>query len=441
MRMVELLDKKRRGLPLSDGEIAWFVRGVTEGSLPDYQVSAMLMAICCMGMDHRETVTLTLEMAASGEMIDPASVKGMTVDKHSTGGVGDKTTLALTPILAACGATVVKMSGRGLGFTGGTIDKLETIPGFRSEMGREEFLAIVEKTGACVVGQSEGFAPADKRLYALRDVTATTDSSALIVSSIMSKKLAAGSKCILLDVKCGSGSFIHTPEEAESFAREMLAIGEAAGRRMMALVTEMDKPLGYAIGNVLEVKEALDMLHGRGPEDFREVVLTAASALLYLSRRERYPSRETGMAACRREAEESIATGRAFEKLQEIIAAQGGDTSYLLQPGKWGKAKVQVPLPAPTDGYITHMNTALLGRASVALGAGRLEKTSSIDPLAGIMLRKKTGDAVTEGETLAVFHTSFEEKAEQAAVLWQEALTFGEEPPHARPPVLALLEP
>lgn len=400
MRMYDILLKKKRGQELSERELHFFVEGYTRGEIPDYQASALLMAICLKGMTERETTYLTMAMAESGEMLDLSSLEGITVDKHSTGGVGDKTTLIVIPILASLGLKAAKMSGRGLGHTGGTIDKLESIPGFCTELSREEFLKTVKKTGAAIAGQTGNLVPADKKLYALRDVTATVESIPLIASSIMSKKLAAGAQCILLDVKVGSGAFMKTLEEAKELARVMTEIGNRAGRRTGALITNMDRPLGYAVGNALEVAEACETLRGRGPEDLTEICIRLAGGLLQLAGLCKEKEE-----ACER-ARAQLKNGCAFAKWKEMIAAQGGDAQFAENPNRLPKAEKKLFLFAEEEGYIASLNTEKCGEASVLLGAGRGRKGDPIDPAAGILLKKKPGDFVRQGDILAELHFS-----------------------------------
>ncbi len=422
MRMYDLIRKKRDGLALTGPEIGFFVDGYVRGEIPDYQVSALLMAVCLRGMDQQETALLTGCMARSGEMADLSSVPGIKVDKHSTGGVGDKTTLVCAPIAAACGVPVAKMSGRGLGHTGGTVDKLESIPGLRTAVGREEFLRMVRENGIALIGQSGNIAPADKKIYALRDVTATVESLPLIASSIMSKKLAAGSDAILLDVKTGSGAFLKTLEGSVALAQEMVEIGVRNGRRMAALVTDMDTPLGHAVGNALEVAESVAVLKGHGPADLTELCLLLAAEMLVLAGK---GSLET----CRKLAGDAVSTGRAFEKLRVMAMAQGGDVSVLDDPGRFPKAPVIQEVRAARDGWVTRIQTEQCGIASVVLGAGRERKEDPIDPSAGLMLVKKVGDRVQQGETLAWMHTACPEKLPEAEVLLAGAYELGEAPP------------
>ncbi len=429
MRMVDIIVKKQRKERLTAEEIYYFVQGVTNGSIPDYQISAFLMAVYFNGMNAKETSLLTEYMAHSGETVDLKKIKGVKVDKHSTGGVGDKTTLVVAPIVASCGIKVAKMSGRGLGHTGGTLDKLESIPGFRVSLPRQEFYRVVNKIGVCVIGQTGNICPADKKLYALRDVTATVQSIPLIASSIMSKKLAAGADCILLDVKTGSGAFMKTKEDALALANKMVAIGLAQGKETAALVTNMDMPLGRAIGNALEVKEAIETLKGNGPEDFRELCLELAAGMLMLA--------ETGEPAeCRRMAEDALRSGRAFETFQKMVAAQGGDVSAVEDVSLLPKAPVVYEIAAWKDGYISHMDAERCGVAAGLLGAGRETKDSPIDYAAGIVLHKKTGDAVHAGDVIAELHTSDEKKIADAKAVFLHAIEYSDEKPEEIPVIL-----
>ena len=430
MRMYDLITKKKHGEELTRDEISEMIRGYVNGEIPDYQMSAMLMAICFQGMTEKETADLTIEMAHSGDMVDLSAIKGIKVDKHSTGGVGDKTTLVIGPIVAACGVKVAKMSGRGLGHTGGTVDKLESIPGMQVALKQEQFFEIVNKVGVSVVGQSGNLAPADKKLYALRDVTATVDSIPLISSSIMSKKLAAGSDCILLDVKTGSGAFMRTVEDSIALAQRMVAIGEHAGRNTMAVITDMDIPLGHAIGNSLEVMEAIETLQGHGPEDLTEVCKILAANMLYLAKK-------GTVEECEQLVKEAVENGAAFKKLVEMVEAQGGDSSVIQDTGKFRKAPYQYEVKSAREGYIRHMDTEQCGVASMVLGAGRETKDSSIDYSAGIVLKKKTGEFVKCGEVLAVLYASKEELFQKAEKILTNAYSFSEEPVRNRPLVLA----
>lgn len=402
MRMYDLIMKKRNGEELSEQEISFMITEYVDGNIPDYQMAAFLMAVYFMGMTEKETLALTLAMAHSGDMVDLSPIEGVKVDKHSTGGVGDKTTLIVAPIVAACGVKVAKMSGRGLGHTGGTVDKLEAIPGFQTAVSRDTFFEIVNKHGLSVIGQSGNLTPADKKMYALRDVTATVDSIPLIAASIMSKKLAAGSDAIVLDVKCGSGAFMKTQEEAVKLAKEMVTIGANAGRKMVALITNMNIPLGNMIGNSLELVEAVDTLRGNGPKDLTEICLQLAGNMLHLA----------GLGevdACIELAKRTIEDGSALARLVEMARAQGGDAEVLLDTNKFEKAKFSKEVKADKSGYIHSMDTEGCGIASSMLGAGRETKESDIDFSAGIQLVKKTGDAVCEGETIAILYASKEE--------------------------------
>ena len=430
MRMYDIIEKKREGEALSREEIAYFVSGVVSGEIPDYQTSALLMAICLRGMTSEETAWLTVEMEHSGEVVDLSSLPGVKADKHSTGGVGDKTTLVLGPIVASLGVSMAKMSGRGLGHTGGTIDKLESIPGLRTAFSRGEFLDIVRRVGICVAGQSGNLVPADKKLYALRDVTATVESLPLIASSIMSKKLAAGADCILLDVKVGSGAFMKTKEDARALAREMVAIADHAGRRAAALLTDMDRPLGFAIGNALEVREACDTLQGRGPADLTELCVELAAGILLLA------GKASGWEEGRALASGQLHNGRAFETFRAMVRAQGGNEKSLENDNLLPHAPVCRPIRAEREGFLTAMNTQQIGAASVELGAGREKKEDAIDYGAGILLRKKTGDRVHAGDVLAELFSSSEARCEAAEQTFRAALRFSETPPPLRPIVL-----
>ncbi len=428
MRMYDILAKKRDGGILTDEQIQFFIDGYVSGAIPDYQASALLMAIFLKGMTPHETAALTRSMAQSGDLVDLSSIDGIKVDKHSTGGVGDKTTLIVAPVVASLGVRVAKMSGRGLGHTGGTVDKLESIPGFRTTLDREAFFDVVRRVGVSVIGQSGNLAPADKKLYALRDVTATVNSIPLIASSIMSKKIAAGSDRILLDVKTGSGAFMKTLEDSIALAKEMVSIGEHVGRRTVALITDMDRPLGCAIGNALEVCEACETLQGRGPADLTEVCIELAANMLWLA--------EKGeLAQCRSLARQQIANGEAFAKLKEMVQAQGGDTSVLDNPEKFAPPNVCYEVLAQREGFLYAMDTERCGVASMELGAGREKKEDPIDYSAGIVLRKKVGDFVRKGEVLASFYSSEESKCRTAEQTFTQALRIQD----ARPEQTALI--
>ncbi len=420
MRMSDLIEKKKCGLAHTREEIDFLIHGLVREKepIPDYQISAWLMAVYFRGMTDEEIFYLTDAMAHSGDMTDLSSLGEMTVDKHSTGGVGDKTTLIVAPIVATLGATVAKMSGRGLGFTGGTVDKLEAIPRFRTALSRDEFLAQCETHGIAVVGQSGNLAPADKKLYALRDVTATVNSIPLIASSIMSKKLAAGAKSIVLDVKVGSGAFMKDTASAKALACKMVAIGKAAGRNMAAILTNMDIPLGFAIGNALEVKEAVAVLEGKGPRDLTEVSLALATEMLSLSL---HITAEEARAKCL----SVIADGSAKRTLCEMVSAQGGDASYIEQTEKFPLAKTVYKVLSPKEGYLSHMDAEKIGMASSLLGAGREKKEDTLDMTAGIVLCMKTGDYVKKGDVLAELHTSTRD-TKQAEEMFLSALAFSE---------------
>lgn len=400
MRFVDIIEKKRWGEELTEEEIRWWIQRYVAGEIPDYQVSALLMAICLNGMSARETSALTMAMMESGETVDLSEIPGIKVDKHSTGGVGDKTTLALGPMLAACGAKVAKMSGRGLGSTGGTLDKLESIQGFNCYLDKEAFIRQVKDIGIAVIGQTESLVPADKKLYALRDVTGTVASIPLIASSIISKKLAAGAEVIELDVKYGDGAFMKTPEEAVELAKMMIHLGETCGRKVRAMITDMNEPLGLAIGNALEVKEAVETLRGHGPKDFTELVLSSGANILT----------EAGLAADlgegRRKMEAVVADGSALEKLKAMVKAQGGDEARIENPELLPKAAFVTPVPAKETGYIRSAKALELGRLAMEIGAGRETKDDVIRPEAGIVLGKKTGDFVNQGDILAWVHYS-----------------------------------
>lgn len=430
MRMYDLITKKKRGEPLATSEIRAMVEGFTKGEIPDYQMAAMLMAICFRSMTEEEMRGLTLAMAASGDEVDLSAFGSSTVDKHSTGGVGDKTTLIACPVVAAAGGRIAKMSGRGLGHTGGTVDKLESIPGFRTTLSREEFFAVVEKTGISLIGQSGELAPADKKLYALRDVTATVDSIPLIAASVMSKKLAAGSAAIVLDVKTGSGAFMKTLDDALALARAMVAIGEGAGRKTSAVITDMDVPLGFAVGNALEVAEAMEVLQGRGPADLREVSLALAADMLRLIGR-------GGFDECQRLAEKAVEDGSAFRAFAAMVEAQGGDASCLADPRKLPQAAFRLKVRAERSGYITHMDAETIGRVACMLGAGRETKESVIDHAAGIRILKKTGEAVEAGEAIAELHANAENLLAPAASRCLAAIEVGTAPPAKRPRIFA----
>ncbi len=422
MQMTELIRKKREGVPLSSEEMKYMVSEFTKGNIPDYQMSAFCMAVIFKGMTDEETVALTQEMAHSGDMLDLSRFGERSVDKHSTGGVGDKTSLIIGPIVASCGCVFAKMSGRGLGHTGGTVDKLESVKGYKIAVDEESFLRQAEDIGIALIGQTGNFTPADKKLYALRDVTETVDSIPLIVSSIMSKKIAAGAKNIVLDVKCGSGAFMKDAGSARILARKMVDIGKACGRNIAAVITDMDVPLGYAVGNSLEVKEAVALLKGEGIADLKEVCLVISAHLIAMCHGKRIEE-------ARKDAEEALYSGRAFEKMKEWFSRQGADPSWLDDTDKFPKAKVIADIVSEKEGYISHMNTEMIGRASMELGAGRRTKDDEIDYSAGLVLRAKTGDFVKRGDALATLYTSDEGKIAEAKAFFESALTFSADAP------------
>ena len=414
MRMYDLILKKRQGKPLMKDEIQWMIREYTDGRIPDYQMSALLMAICFQGLDKEETYELTMAMARSGEMLDLSQIQGIKVDKHSTGGVGDKTSLALTPIVASLGIPVAKMSGRGLGHTGGTIDKLESIPGFSTQLEDDAFEEQVNSIGISIMGQTKDLAPADKLLYALRDVTATVDQISLIASSIMSKKLAAGADAILLDVKTGSGAFMKEESDAIQLAKEMVEIGKSAGRKMTAVITNMDEPLGMAVGNILEVKEAIDTLKGNGPDDFVELIETLASHMLILGGAVK--DFDEGLMRVR----ESIQSGKALDKFKQFVAAQGGDTKYIDHPELFEQADIIEEIRSEQDGFVGSIDAQEMGICSLILGGGRETKESVIDPTVGLVFSKKVADPVKKGDVLATIYGNDEEKVKQAVLHFKE---------------------
>lgn len=408
MRMTELIHKKQADEALKENEIQWMISEYTEGNIPDYQMSAMLMAVYFNGMEDEELTHLTEAMAASGDQIDFSSIDGLTVDKHSTGGVGDTTSFILVPLVASVGAYVPKMSGRGLGHTGGTIDKLESIPGYQVELSEEKFIQQVNDIHCAMVGQTGNLAPADKKLYALRDVTSTVEAIPLIASSIMSKKLASGAEGIVLDVKVGEGAFMKSVREANQLAQTMINIGRNAGRKVTAIISDMSQPLGYAVGNILEVKEAIDTLKGEGPEDLTELSLVLASHMVFLA------GIGEDIQQSRDLVEEQISNGQALEKFKEMVERQGGDVSYIDHPEKFDLACRRIQVEAAKDGKISEINALEIGRLAEILGAGRETLEDEIDLTAGLVLNKKVGDSVQEGELIATLHTnkSDEELAE-----------------------------
>ncbi len=429
MHMPEIIAKKRDGAELSREEIEFVIDGYTRGEIPDYQVSALLMAIVWRGMSRRETSDLTMAMVRSGDTMDLSSISGVKADKHSTGGVGDKTSLALLPMVASCGVRMAKMSGRGLGHTGGTLDKLESFPGFSSALDEQSFLRQVEEVGFAIAGQTANLDPADKKLYALRDVTATVQSIPLIVSSIMSKKLAAGADVIVLDVKCGGGAFMKTLEEAQVLAREMVEIGRMNGRRTVACITDMEEPLGSAVGNALEVKEAIALLRGEFGGEFLELCLTLGACILTES------GAAENDAAARERLKAAIADGSALAKLAEFVKAQGGDERAVYDVSLLPRAPVVMPAPSPVSGYVNHIDAEKVGLVSMHLGGGRETKDSDIDLSVGLLLLRKVGDRVEVGESLAVIHAADEAAALRAAEELAGAYSIVPEKP-VRPPFI-----
>lgn len=404
MRMYDLIMKKRNGGTLSRDEIFFMIEGYTKGNIPDYQMSAMMMAIYFNGMNEKETAALTMAMAESGDQLDLSGIQGIKVDKHSTGGVGDKTSLALTPMVSACGVKIAKMSGRGLGHTGGTIDKLESFQGFSTSLSEEAFIDQVNRIGISIIGQTKNLAPADKKLYALRDVTATVDNMSLIASSIMSKKLAAGADAIVLDVKTGSGAFMKEEADAMLLAGEMMTIGKNAGRKMMAVISDMDQPLGNAVGNALEVKEAIETLKGHGPADFTELCMTLGSCMLMVAEIVENEQQAREM------LKEAVDSGKALDKLAELVEAQGGDKRMVYETDLLPKASSITPLLSEKDGYVEKIQCDEVGICSLILGGGRETKESAIDLSVGIVLTKKVGSHVKAGEPLAYIHSNEEAK-------------------------------
>ena len=434
MRMYDLIMKKRNGGVLSKDEIYFMIEEYTRGNIRDYQMSAMMMAIYFVGMNEEETLHLTMAMAQSGDMLNLSGIDGVKVDKHSTGGVGDKTSLALTPMVSACGVKIAKMSGRGLGHTGGTIDKLESFPGFSTDISTQKFISNVNEIGIAIMGQTKELAPADKMLYALRDVTATVDNMSLIASSIMSKKLAAGADAIVLDVKTGSGAFMKKQEDAFALAREMVSLGKNAGRNTLAVVSDMDQPLGNAIGNALEVKEAIDTLKGQGPADFTELCITIGALMLIAG----------GVASTEQEArsqlEQVIKDGRALDKLAEFVKAQGGDERAVYHPELLAKAAYEEAILTPSEGYVQKIICDEAGIASLILGGGRETKESVIDLSVGIILNKKVGAKVKTGEELATLYANDYEKLKAAKERLLGAYRIGQEKPELRNVIIGVVK-
>ncbi|MED4236818.1 pyrimidine-nucleoside phosphorylase [Priestia megaterium] len=420
MRMVDLIEKKRNGHELNKAEIDFIIEGYTKGDLPDYQLSAFAMAIYFQGMTQEERVNLTQAMVESGDQIDLSKIEGIKVDKHSTGGVGDTTTLVLGPLVAAVDVPVAKMSGRGLGHTGGTIDKLEAVPGFHVEITNEEFIRLVNTNKIAVIGQSGDLTPADKKLYALRDVTATVDSIPLIASSIMSKKIAAGADAICLDVKTGNGAFMKKLEDAEELAKAMVEIGKGVGRNTKAIISDMSQPLGFAVGNALEVKEAIDTLKGEGPEDLTELCLTLGSHMVVLA------EKASSLDEARAMLQEVIKNGKALESFKTFLSAQGGDASVADDPSKLPDAAHKIEVLAKEDGYISEIVAEKIGVAAMKLGAGRATKESEIDLAVGIMLNKKVGDSVKKGDSLVTIHSNSEDVQEVMDIVYDSYSTVAE---------------
>lgn len=433
MRMYDLILKKKQGKELNTEEINWMIKEFTEGRIPDYQMSAMTMAICFQGMDKRETFDLTMAMRDSGDVLDLSRIDGIKVDKHSTGGVGDKVSLVLTPIVASLGVPVAKMSGGGLGHTGGTIDKLESFSGFSTEISEEKFIDSVNTIGIAIAGQTANLAPADKKLYALRDVTATVDQMSLIASSIMSKKLASGADAIVLDVKTGNGAFMQKEEDAIALAKAMVDIGNRAGKQTVAVITDMDEPLGNAVGNALEIKEVIDALHGDGPEDLMEVVYALGTQMLLLAKR----AEDEEIA--RNLITESIQERKALKKFAEFIENQGGNREEILHPDMLPKARYVIPVLAEEEGCIERILAQDIGIACMTLGGGRENKESTIDHGVGIILTKKISDTVKKGETLALIHANSKEKAVLASNLVKNAYQIAKEPAKKAPMVKCII--
>ena len=422
-RFVDLIQKKKNGETLTKEEIDFMITDYVAGKIPDYQMSAMLMAIYFNGMENEELAAFTLAMRDSGDLVDLSPIEGIKVDKHSTGGVGDKTTLIVGPIVAACGVPVAKMSGRGLGFTGGTLDKLESISGFRIDLSAEEFFETVKKTGISVIGQTGNLAPADKLLYALRDVTATVDSIPLIAASVMSKKLAAGSDKIVLDVTTGSGAFMKNTRDAKKLAKHMVAIGNHAGKETVAILTGMEEPLGFAIGNNMEVKEAIEVLKGGGPEDVKEVSVALAGMMLSLG------LENVSLSQGKRMAKKALSSGQAFEKFKEMVQAQGGNIRYVEHPEFFERDAFEGEVLAAEDGFLSGMDTEKIGVAAGLLGAGRETKDSVIDMSAGIYLKKKIGDTVKKGEPIAICYAGTKEKLNRGMAMFESSIRYSKEAP------------
>jgi pyrimidine-nucleoside phosphorylase len=434
MRAVDIIIKKRDRGELSREEISFFINGLTKSDIPDYQVSAWAMAVLLNGMNDRETTDLTLAMAHSGEMLDLSQVVPIAVDKHSTGGVGDKTTLVVEPMVASCGLPVGKMSGRGLGFSGGTLDKIEAIPGFRTNLSRGEFIHQLSTIGLVLTGQSIDLAPADGKLYALRDVTGTVQSIPLIASSVMSKKIAAGAQAIVLDVKVGCGAFMTTLDEAQRLARLMVAIGKSSGRKVIAILSDMNQPLGYAVGNSLETREAIETLQGGGPVDFQEHCLLVASYMLLLG------GEAEDLDQGRKLAREAIDSGKALKFFRTMVQAQGGDVRYVDDPGLLIGAAVIKPVFSPYNGYITSINARRIGDAAVDLGAGRAKKSDQVDPLVGVVIQHKVGDRIEKGDLLFTIHAKNAQDFDNASKSILSAYGVSEQPVERLPIIYGVIK-
>jgi pyrimidine-nucleoside phosphorylase len=415
MNAVDIIIKKRDALELTKDEIEFFIQGIATNQIPDYQAAAWAMAVLLNNMTDQETTDLTMAMAHSGQIMDLSHIIPIEVDKHSTGGVGDKTTLVVEPTVAACGLPVAKMSGRGLGFSGGTLDKMESIPGFRTDISQDEFIRLLKTSGLVLAGQTADLAPADGKLYALRDVTGTVPSIPLIASSVMSKKIAGGAQAIVLDVKIGLGAFMKTIEDARQLSRLMVAIGKLSGRKVVALLSDMNQPLGYAVGNSLEVKEAVETLHGHGPKDFTEHCLTVASHMLVVGQK------AANIVEGRKLAENALYSGKSWEKFRTLVSNQGGDATYIDNPDKLEKASFIEDISAPRDGYLSEINAQVVGETSVELGAGRAKKGDPIDPAVGIIIHHKVGDKLAKGDLMFTIHANDRSKLEAAKVRLLEA--------------------
>lgn len=434
MNMIEIICKKRDGGELTKEEIKYFVEGYTKGTIPDYQAAAMLMAIYLKKMNKRETSDMTMIMAESGAQLDLSGIKGIKVDKHSTGGIGDKTTLAVAPIAASLGVPVAKMSGRALGYDGGTIDKVESIPGFNVNLTNKEFIDNVNRIHLALCAQTGVLAPADKKIYALRDVTGTVDNITLIASSVMSKKIASGADAIVLDVKVGDGAFMKTFESANELAEAMVDIGESVGRKTVAIITDMDQPLGMAVGNALEVKEAIETLRGNGPEDFVKIVKTIASYMIYLAKK------ADNIHQAEKLVEDAIRTGKAYAKFREFVEAQGGDVSCIEDTEKLPQAQYILKVESSRNGYITKIHSENIGKISMELGAGRITKEDNIDPSVGIVLDRKRGDYVKKGDILAYVHANDYNKAQKAVKDVHDSYVIGDAEPEPVPLIYKVID-